>query len=502
MLLMLVFMAPVSCAASDKFYADNVPPTGNPIEENTEYFEKFVDLGSATLEEKVDMAARLIPTPAQLEWQRWELTAFIHFTVNTWTGQEWGDGTENPDVFNPGELDTDQWVRTLKDAGFKLVMLTAKHHDGFCLWPTKTTSHSVASSSWKDGKGDVVQMLRESCDKYGMKLGLYVSPWDRNASCYGTPEYDDMFVAQITELLTWYGDVAEMWFDGANGSSIPGTPTHTFDWPRYMKAVKDLQTATITDHNFVTAYRLDSQEANFLFSQYNDTVTAQAAAEEAYYNVMDEVDELRFNSQEAEATLLLYGNPDDPDDPINARCEVTLRNNYNAAVERLELAEAFNQKYTVDKVVSVTYTTDAGQDTTFFINYNSYAVAIEHEGKLFVLEGESFIDAADIEAAAVNDLTYEVVTAYQPTAGQLSSYQTAQENYNVALETGDAVQISRAEAALDRAVAAMTRTTTNVVMLTDSDGTVGLFNYTTSDIVYKISDNQYAVLASQSYVID
>ena len=268
------------------------------------------------------------------------------------------------------------------------------------------------------------------------------------------------------------------------------------------EAVKDLQTATITDHNFVTAYRLDSKEANFLFSQYNDTVTAQAAAEEAYYNVMDEVDELRFNSQEAEATLLLYGNPDDPDDPINARCEVTLRNNYNAAVERLELAEAFNQKYTVDKVVSVTYTTDAGQDTTFFINYNSYAVAIEHEGKLFVLEGESFIDAADIEAAAVNDLTYEVVTAYQPTAGQLSSYQTAQENYNAALETGDAVQISRAEAALDRAVAAMTRTTTNIVMLTDSDGTVGLFNYTTSDIVYEISDNQYAVLASQSYVID
>ena len=104
MLLMLVFMAPVSCAASDKFYADNVPPTGNPIEENTEYFEKFVDLGSATLEEKVDMAARLIPTPAQLEWQRWELTAFIHFTVNTWTGQGWGDGAEKPDGFNPGGL--------------------------------------------------------------------------------------------------------------------------------------------------------------------------------------------------------------------------------------------------------------------------------------------------------------------------------------------------------------------------------------------------------------
>lgn len=233
------------CSAAEKFFPAGDVPGGGA--DRIEYFEKFVNLGSATLDEKVDMAARLIPHPAQLEWQRWELTAFIHFTVNTFTGKEWGDGTEDCDTFNPTDIDTDQWVRTLKEAGFKLVMLTAKHHDGFCLWPTETTGHSVKNSHWMGGKGDVVAMLRKSCDKYGLKLGLYVSPWDRNAASYETPAYDEMFIAQITELLTRYGEVAEMWFDGANGSSIPGNKTHRFDWPRYMEAVKRLQ------HDVVTA---------------------------------------------------------------------------------------------------------------------------------------------------------------------------------------------------------------------------------------------------------
>lgn len=234
------------CSAAEKFFPAGDVPGGGSGADKTEYFEKFVNLGSATLDEKVDMAARLIPTPSQLEWQRWELTAFIHFTVNTFTGKEWGDGTEDCDTFNPTDIDTDQWVRTLKEAGFKLVMLTAKHHDGFCLWPTETTGHSVKNSRWMGGKGDVVAMLRKSCDKYGLKLGLYVSPWDRNAASYGTPAYDEMFIAQITELLTRYGEVAEMWFDGANGSSIPGNKTHRFDWPRYMEAVKKLQPDVVT----------------------------------------------------------------------------------------------------------------------------------------------------------------------------------------------------------------------------------------------------------------
>lgn len=212
-----------------------------------EFFEKhLVFPKGATIEEKVDMASRLVPSDRQLEWQQMELTAFLHFGINTFTGREWGDGKEDPALFNPSSLDCEQWVRTLKDGGFKMAILTAKHHDGFCLWPTKTTKHSVASSPWKNGQGDVVRELRAACKKYGLKFGVYLSPWDRNAACYGQGDaYNKFFIEQLTELLTNYGEVHEVWFDGANGEG-PNGKKQTYDWEAIEKTIRTLQPKAVT----------------------------------------------------------------------------------------------------------------------------------------------------------------------------------------------------------------------------------------------------------------
>jgi alpha-L-fucosidase len=210
------------------------------------FYEKSVEFPAETSpEEKVKMAASVVPSQKQLDWQKLELTAFIHFGINTFTGKEWGNGKEDPALFNPTELNTEQWVKNLHDAGMRMVILTAKHHDGFCLWPTKTTKHSVGSSPWKNGKGDVVKELKEACEKYNMKFGIYLSPWDQNASMYGTDAYNDFFIAQLTELLSNYGKVDEVWFDGANGEG-PNGKKQVYDWEAYYATIKKLQPQALT----------------------------------------------------------------------------------------------------------------------------------------------------------------------------------------------------------------------------------------------------------------
>jgi alpha-L-fucosidase len=192
----------------------------------------------------ISKAAHVVPSPRQLRWQQLELTAFFHFGINTFTDREWGDGKEDPKLFNPTQLDAKQWVRVTKNAGIKQVIITAKHHDGFCLWPTATTEHSVKNSSWKNGKGDVVKEVAEACHDYGLGFGVYLSPWDRNASVYGSDAYNNFFVNQLTELLTHYGRVDEVWFDGANGEG-PNGKKQVYDFERWYKLIRKLQPGAV-----------------------------------------------------------------------------------------------------------------------------------------------------------------------------------------------------------------------------------------------------------------
>ena len=181
------------------------------------------------------------PSGPQLAWQRDELALFLHFGVNTFTDREWGDGKESPAIFNPARLDARQWAVSAREAGFRAMVLTAKHHDGFCLWPTATTKHSVESSPFRGGKGDVVREFVDACKAEGLRAGLYCSPWDRNHPAYGdSPKYNDIFCDQITELLTNYGDIHEVWFDGANGEG-PNGKKQVYDFPRFWGLVKKLQ---------------------------------------------------------------------------------------------------------------------------------------------------------------------------------------------------------------------------------------------------------------------
>lgn len=177
-----------------------------------------------------------VPSLEQLAWQDMELGMFCHFGINTFCDQEWGEGKDDPSLFNPDRLDAKQWARSAKKAGFRYLILTAKHHDGFCLWPTATTEYSVASSPWKEGRGDVVKECAEACREEGIGFGIYLSPWDRHEPCYADPkEYDDFYCRQLKELLTGYGPLVEIWFDGA------GSEGREYDWRRIMDLVKRYQ---------------------------------------------------------------------------------------------------------------------------------------------------------------------------------------------------------------------------------------------------------------------
>jgi alpha-L-fucosidase len=213
------------------------------------YLFVLLSLGSCTKVRPPEPYGPL-PSDRQLAWHDLEYYMFVHFTVNTFTDKEWGYGDESPSIFNPSELDCRQWARVARDAGMKGIIITAKHHDGFCLWPSAYTEHSIKNSPWLDGKGDILKELRQACDEYGLKMGVYLSPWDRNSAVYGSPEYLGYYRNQLRELLTGYGDIFEVWFDGANGGDgFYGGARETrridnktyYDWPNTHTIVRELQ---------------------------------------------------------------------------------------------------------------------------------------------------------------------------------------------------------------------------------------------------------------------
>ena len=240
----------------------------------------------------------VIPNENQIRYHKQEIIGFVHFTINTFTSKEWGFGDESPSLFNPSELNTDQWAEVAKAAGMKTLMLTAKHHDGFCLWPSKYTEHSVKKSPYKNGKGDVVKEFVESCRKQNIAVGLYLSPWDRNHAAYARPEYIKYYRNQLTEILTNYGEVVEVWFDGANGgdgyyggaNEIRHISPDYYDWDSTFALVHKLQPKAVFFNDFGEARWIGNErgiagETNW--AKINRNNAAIGSADREYINSGD-----------------------------------------------------------------------------------------------------------------------------------------------------------------------------------------------------------------------
>ena len=258
------------------------------------------------------------PSARQLAVEEMEFYAFAHFTVNTFTDKEWGDGTEPESVFNPTALDADQWVDALKSAGIKGLILTCKHHDGFCLWPSAYTEHSVKNSPYKNGAGDVVREVSEACARGGIKFGVYLSPWDRNAQVYGQGKpYDDYFCNQLTELLTQYGDIFTVWFDGACGEG-PNGKKQVYDWDRYYALIRKLQPDA--------AIAISGPDIRWCGNEAGDTRESEWSVLPTSVNLQDEV---AANSQTADDTSFRERKVSEMDRDLGSRSLMQRANGLN-----------------------------------------------------------------------------------------------------------------------------------------------------------------------------
>ena len=228
------------------------------------------------------------PSPQQLNWQDLEIGVLVHFGPNTWMDREWGDGTADPAVFNPKQFDPDQWVRAAKAAGANYMVMVAKHHDGFCLFPSSETKYGVASSPWRNGKGDAVKEVEQACRKNGLRFGVYLSPWDRHEPKYkDTPAYDTHYAHQVQELASRYGDLTEFWLDGA------GSEGHVYDFMRYIRTLRTYQPNSSI---FADVGLLPYADIRWVGNE-------SGVANEENWNVVDAYQVLRWRPAEADTPL-------------------------------------------------------------------------------------------------------------------------------------------------------------------------------------------------------
>ena len=313
-----------------------------------------------------------LPTESQLAWHEMEMNAFVHFTTNTFTGKEWGYGDESPTIFNPTEYNADQWVRTFKETGFKGVILTCKHHDGFCLWPSKYTEHSVKNSPWKNGTGDVVRDVMRACKKYELKFGVYLSPWDRNHAGYGTPEYLEYYRNQLTELFTTYGPVFEMWFDGANGGdgyyggarekrSIQGSTY--YQWPTTLQLVRDMEPEVIFFSDAGPGVRWVGNERGIAGETNWNTITP-----DTLFAGKAGIEKL-LNTGSANGTHW-----------IPAEVDVSIRKGWFYHAEEDSLVKTPKQLFDI-------YLTSVGRGSTLLLNVPPDRRGLVHENDVAALEG-------------------------------------------------------------------------------------------------------------------
>ncbi|MBL3655887.1 alpha-L-fucosidase [Fulvivirga sediminis] len=376
-----------------------------------------------------------VPTAEQMAWHKMEKNAFIHFTINTFTDKEWGFGDESPELFNPTDLDADQWVKVLKETGFKGVILTCKHHDGFCLWPSEYTEHDIASSPYKNGEGDIVREVSDACKKYGLKFGVYVSPWDRNRADYGDSTYITYYRNQLKELFTSYGDVFEMWFDGANGGDgyYGGANEERkidrktyYHWPKTLEIVREMEPKVLFFSDGGPDLRWGGNELARAGSTNWNTISPDTI----YAGMSGIQDLLNRGSENGDQWV-----------PLEANTSIRPGWFYHAKEDSLVK--------TPEQLLDI-YLTSVGRGSTLLLNIPPDKRGLFHENDIASLKGWNAL----LKKEFANDLTEGASIAASSVRGDEESYAASlviDDNYDTYWATDDAVNTGSLEIDLGEA---------------------------------------------------